>query len=144
VADIRWLAQPARRSTLWLTIVPLSSILNLMVEDLELDTVFHALAHTARRDMLCRLAGQEQTVGQLAAPLTMSLAAASKHVKVLELAGLVDRQVRGREHVCRLAPGPLAAISEWLSFYEQFWNERLDNLDAMLRTARLNDDEERS
>jgi DNA-binding transcriptional ArsR family regulator len=114
-----------------------------MVEDIELDTVFHALAHAARRDMLRRLAGREQTVGQLAAPLTMSLAAASKHVKVLELAGLVDRRVRGREHVCLLAAGPLAAASEWLDFYERFWNQRLDNLDAMLRTAWGDDGEER-
>jgi DNA-binding transcriptional ArsR family regulator len=115
-----------------------------MVEDLELDTVFRALAHAARRDMLRRLAEREQTVGQLAAPLTMSLAAASKHVKVLELAGLVDRRVLGREHVCRLAPGPLGAVSEWLGFYQRFWNQRLDNLDAMLRSAQPDDDEERS
>jgi DNA-binding transcriptional ArsR family regulator len=115
-----------------------------VVEDLELDEVFHALAHSARRDMLRRLAAGEQTVGQLAAPLTMSLAAASKHVKVLELAGLLDRRVAGREHVCALAPGPLAAVSEWLGFYERFWNQRLDNLDAMLRTAGPGDPEERS
>jgi DNA-binding transcriptional ArsR family regulator len=113
-----------------------------MVEDLELDTVFHALAHAARRDMLRRLAEREQTVGQLAAPLTMSLAAASKHVKVLELAGLVDRRVLGREHVCRLAPAPLATASDWLGFYQRFWNQRLDNLDVMLRSARLDDGEE--
>lgn len=97
--------------------------------------MFRALAHTVRRDMLRRLADREQTVGQLAAPLTMSLAAASKHVKVLELAGLVDRRVLGREHVCRLAPRPLAVVGEWLGFYERFWNQRLDNLDAMLRSA---------
>lgn len=114
-----------------------------MVEELELDAVFHALAHAARRDMLRRLAKRERTVGQLAAPLTMSLAAASKHVKVLELAGLVDRRVLGREHVCQLAAGPLAAVSEWLGFYERFWNQRLDNLDAMLRTARHDDGEKR-
>jgi DNA-binding transcriptional ArsR family regulator len=107
-----------------------------VVEDLELDAVFHALAHTARRDMLRRLAGREQTVGQLAAPLTMSLAAASKHVKVLETAGLVNRRVLGREHVCRLAPGPLAQATEWLAFYDRFWSQRLDNLDAMLRGDR--------
>lgn len=115
-----------------------------MVEDLELDAVFHALAHAARRDMLRRLAAREQTVGQLAAPLTMSLAAASKHVKVLERAGLVDRRVLGREHVCQLSPGPLGTVSEWLSFYERFWNQRLDNLDAMLRATRRDDSEERS
>jgi DNA-binding transcriptional ArsR family regulator len=114
-----------------------------MVEGLELDTVFHALAHAARRDMLGRLAEGEQTVGQLAAPLAMSLAAASKHVKALELAGLVDRRVAGREHVCTLAPAPLAAASEWLGFYQRFWSQRLDNLDAMLRAGH-DGDEERS
>jgi DNA-binding transcriptional ArsR family regulator len=106
-----------------------------MVEDLDLDAVFHGLAHAARRDMLRRLADREQTVGQLAAPLTMSLAAASKHIKVLERAGLVDRRVLGREHVCRLAPHRLAMASEWLGFYERFWRQRLDNLDALLRSA---------
>jgi DNA-binding transcriptional ArsR family regulator len=105
-----------------------------VVEDsLTLDGVFHALAHAVRRDMLRRLADRERTVGELAAPLSMSLAAASKHVKVLELAGLVDREVRGREHVCRLAPRPLAAASDWLARYERFWTQRLDDLDAPFR-----------
>jgi DNA-binding transcriptional ArsR family regulator len=97
-----------------------------------MDAVFHALASQARREMLGRLAGGELTVGQLAAPLTMSLAAASKHVQVLERAGLVRRRVTGRQHVCRLDPAPLAAASGWLRFYEQFWDERLDALQALL------------
>lgn len=93
-----------------------------------MDTVFHALAHEARRGMLRRLASGECTVGELAEPLTMSLEAASKHVKVLERAGLVHRTVDGRRHVCRLEPDPLASASAWLNFYEQFWNQRLDAL----------------
>jgi DNA-binding transcriptional ArsR family regulator len=97
-----------------------------MVE--EMDAVFHALAHGARRDMLGRLAAGELTVGELAEPLEMSLAAASKHVKVLERAGLVRRTVTGRRHVCRLEPGPLASASAWLRFYERDWGERLDAL----------------
>lgn len=97
-----------------------------------MDAVFHALASQARRDMLGRLAGGELTVGQLAAPLAMSLAAASKHVQVLERAGLVCRRVTGRQHVCRLDPAPLASASGWLRFYEHFWNERLDALRALL------------
>jgi DNA-binding transcriptional ArsR family regulator len=97
-----------------------------MVEDM--DAVFHALAHGARRDMLGRLAAGELTVGELAEPLEMSLAAASKHVKVLERAGLVQRTVTGRRHVCRLEPGPLASASAWLRFYERHWEERLDAL----------------
>ncbi len=112
-----------------------------MVEQtVELDAVFHALAHSARRDMLGRLADSERTVGELAAPFPMSLAAASKHVKVLEAAGLVDRRVRGRQHVCRLAAPPLGRASAWLRFYEQFWSDRLGGLDDMFRsTAELPD-----
>jgi DNA-binding transcriptional ArsR family regulator len=97
----------------------------------EMDAVFHALAHGARRDMLGRLAGGELTVGELAEPLTMSLAAASKHVKVLEQAGLVHRTVEGRRHLCRLRPKPLADASEWLAFYERYWTESLDALSAL-------------
>jgi len=93
-----------------------------------MDAVFHALAHDARRAMLGRLAVGELTVGQLAEPLAMTLAAASKHVKVLERAGLVHRTVDGRRHVCRLEPGPLADAYAWLRFYERFWTGRLDAL----------------
>lgn len=97
-----------------------------------MDAVFHALAHETRREMLERLAERELTVGELAEPLAMSLAAASKHVKVLERAGLVRRTVQGRRHVCRLEPGPLASASAWLRFYERFWTERIDALQALL------------
>jgi DNA-binding transcriptional ArsR family regulator len=114
-----------------------------MVEDLaaEMDGVFHALAHGARRDMLGRLAGGQLTVGELAEPLTMSLAAASKHVKVLEAAGLVRRTVDGRRHVCRLDPAPLAFASTWLAFYEQYWSQSLDALEALF-TAESDPDKE--
>ncbi|HEY3868955.1 MAG TPA: metalloregulator ArsR/SmtB family transcription factor [Actinocrinis sp.] len=97
-----------------------------------MDAVFHALASEARRGMLGRLAGGELTVGQLAEPLSMSLAAASKHVQVLERAGLIRRTVTGRRHVCRLDPGPLRSASAWLRFYEHFWSHRLDALEALL------------
>jgi DNA-binding transcriptional ArsR family regulator len=104
-----------------------------MVEDAErMDGVFHALAHGARRDMLARLTGGELTVGELAEPLAMSLAAASKHVQVLERAGFLHRSVTGRRHVCRLDPAPLASASAWLSVYERHWEERLDALEALL------------
>jgi DNA-binding transcriptional ArsR family regulator len=105
---------------------------NHMVEDsAEMDSVFHALSHSARRAMLRRLAAGELTVGELAEPLTMSFAAASKHVKVLETAGLVRRTVTGRRHVCRLAAGPLKDATAWLRFYERHWTERLDALEAL-------------
>jgi DNA-binding transcriptional ArsR family regulator len=99
----------------------------------ELTPVFHALGDATRRRMLRELAGGERTVGQLAQPFAISLAAASKHIKVLESAGLIRREVRGRTHICRLDPGPLASAQEWLSFYEPFWTARLDILDRLLR-----------
>ncbi|MFP2929771.1 ArsR/SmtB family transcription factor [Pyxidicoccus sp. 3LG] len=100
-----------------------------------LDNVFHALADPTRRQMLRTLAQREHTVSELAAPFRMSLAGASKHIKALERAGLVQRTVRGRTHICRLDSRPLAEIQEWLRFYERFWNDRLDVLEGLLRTA---------
>jgi DNA-binding transcriptional ArsR family regulator len=118
-----------------LTIIRGVSIFNLMVEDKEnVDAVFHALAHHARREILGRLTAGDLTVGDLAEPLPMSLAAASKHVQVLERAGLVSRTVTGRRHVCHLEPEPLSSAFAWLRFYEDYWTERLDALDALLRT----------
>jgi len=102
-------------------------IVNRVVE--LLDSVFHALADPTRRAMVRGLATGERTVGELAAPHPISLAAASKHVKVLERAGLVQRTVQGRRHVCRLEPAPLAAATEHLRHYERFWNDRLDALE---------------
>ncbi|MBW9086478.1 helix-turn-helix transcriptional regulator [Rhizobium wenxiniae] len=99
----------------------------------QVDTVFHALSDTTRRHMLRELALGERTVGQLAEPHAMSLAAASKHIKVLEGAGLVRREIQGRTHLCRLDPGPLATAHQWLSFYERFWTGRLDALERLLK-----------
>lgn len=98
-----------------------------------LDRVFRALADPTRRHMLRSLAARERTVSELAHPFRISLAAASKHVKALERAGLVRRTVQGRTHFCRLDPKPLAGVHEWLGFYERFWTERLDALEALLR-----------
>jgi DNA-binding transcriptional ArsR family regulator len=99
----------------------------------ELTPIFHALSDSTRRRMLLELTSGERTVGQLAEPFAMSLAAASKHIKVLESAGLLQREVRGRAHLCRLDPGPLETAHEWLTFYERFWTARLDILDRLLR-----------
>lgn len=99
----------------------------------QLDTVFHALGDTTRRRMLRELSTGERTVSQLAEPFDISLAAASKHIKALESAGLIQREVRGRTHLCRLDPRPLAGAHEWLSFYERFWTDRLDVLERLLR-----------
>jgi len=98
-----------------------------------LDCVFRALTDPTRRQMLRSLAARERTISELAKPFDMSLAAASKHVKALERAGLVRRTVQGRTHFCRLDPKPLASAAAWLSFYERFWNERLDALEELLR-----------
>ncbi|WP_243720384.1 ArsR/SmtB family transcription factor [Luteimonas aestuarii] len=98
-----------------------------------LDALFHALGDATRRRMLRDLAAGERTVGQLAEPFAMSLAAASKHVKVLENAGLIRREIRGRTHLCRLEPGPLASADAWLAHYERFWTSHLDVLDRLLR-----------
>lgn len=99
----------------------------------QLNATFHALGDATRRRMLRDLAAGERTVGQLAEPFAMSLAAASKHIKVLEQAGLIRRKIRGRTHLCRLEPGPLASASEWLGFYERFWTGSLDTLERLLR-----------
>ena len=103
------------------------------LDEPRLDAVFHALGDRTRRVMLRELAGGERTVGQLAKPFEISLAAASKHIKALENAGLIRREVRGRTHWCRLEPGPLASAGEWLRFYERFWTGRIDTLERLLR-----------
>ena len=103
------------------------------LEALQLDTVFHALGDATRRRMLRELASGERTVSQLAEPFAMSLAAASKHIKSLENAGLIHREVRGRTHLCRLEPGPLVSAHQWLSFYKRFWIDRLEVLERLLR-----------
>ena len=99
----------------------------------QLDTIFHALGDATRRGMLTQLASGTRTVSQLAEPFDMSLAAASKHIKALEAAGLVRRDVQGRTHVCHLNPGPLANAHQWLAYYEIFWTNRLDALEALLK-----------
>lgn len=104
-----------------------------MVEHQRLDLVFRALGDTTRRGMLRRLAKGEHTVGELAAPYQMSLAAASKHIQTLEKAGLVKRTVRGRIHYCRIDPRPLARADDWLKAYERLWDTRIDRLTEMLR-----------
>ena len=83
--------------------------------------------------MLRNLASGERQIGELAAPFDMSFAAASKHVRVLEAAGLLRRRVEGRRHVCRMEPSPLATADKWLRYYERFWSTRLDALEALLQ-----------
>jgi DNA-binding transcriptional ArsR family regulator len=99
-----------------------------------LDDVFHALADPTRRAMLRALAEGERNIGELSAPFGMTLAGASKHVKVLEAAGLLRRRIEGRVHFCEIRAEPLAAADSWIRFYESFWVDRLEALDAVLRS----------
>jgi DNA-binding transcriptional ArsR family regulator len=103
------------------------------IDSPRLDSIFHALADDTRRRMLRDLSAGERTVGELAGPFAITLAGASKHIKVLENAGLIRREVRGRTHICRLEPGPLASADRWLRHYERFWTSRLDALEQALR-----------
>ena len=98
----------------------------------QLDDVFQALADPTRRAMLGSLRKQPLSVGELAEPFDMSLAAASKHIKLLERAGLIERSVQGRTHLCRLNAQPMHAGMEWIRHYEQFWTQKLDALEALL------------
>ena len=109
-------------------------MVNQMVEhSARLDAVFHALSDPTRRAMLGHLAERERSIGELATPFRMTFAGASKHVRVLERAGLVTRMIRGRIHLCRLQAGRLAEADAWLKHYEGFWSDNLDTLDAILR-----------
>ena len=97
-----------------------------------LDQVYGAIADPTRRAILDILAEGEANVGSLAERFPISLNGVSKHVKVLERAGLVERSVRGREHRLRLNPEPLREASAWLEHYRTFWNARLAALEAFL------------
>ena len=100
-----------------------------------LDLVFHALANRTRRALLARLASGAAKVTDLAEPFGMSLNGVSKHLLVLESAGLIRRQVNGRVHVCALDAAPMASAEEWLSSYEKYWTGQFDGLAAFLENA---------
>lgn len=102
-----------------------------MVEH-QLDTTFRALADPTRRGMLANLALGEKSIGELAEPLHMTFAGASKHVKVLEDAGLIARRKVGRTHVISIEAKPLEDAERWLRQWEKFWTVRLDRLEALI------------
>jgi DNA-binding transcriptional ArsR family regulator len=102
-----------------------------MVEQ-RLDTTFQALADPTRRGMLASLALGEKSIGELAEPFAMSFAGASKHVKVLEDAGLIARRRVGRTHLISIDAKPLEEAERWLRQWEKFWNVRLDRLEALI------------
>ncbi len=107
-----------------------------MVE--RLDATFHALADPTRRGMLATLALGEKSIGELAEPFAMSFAGASKHVKVLEGAGLIARRKVGRTQLCTLKAEPLGEADRWLRQWEQFWTLRLDQLEALIAEDKAN------
>ena len=99
----------------------------------ELDAVFAALAHPARRAMLARLGEGEATVGELGQPLDMSLPAVTKHLKVLESAKLISRSRHAQWRPCQLRSAPLKAASGWIEEQRAIWESRLDRLDGYLQ-----------
>jgi DNA-binding transcriptional ArsR family regulator len=102
-----------------------------------LDATFAALADPTRRAILARLASGEATVTELAAPFEMSQPAISKHLKVLERAGLISRGRDAQRRPCRLEAQPLAEANQWLEAYRQLWESRYQQLDALLEEMKL-------
>jgi DNA-binding transcriptional ArsR family regulator len=102
----------------------------------ELSRTFAALADPTRREILARLAEGEATVGQLAEPFPMTVQAISKHLKVLERAGLITRGRTAQLRPSRLDGGPLREAAEWLERYRAFWERSFDRLDSRLRGSR--------
>ncbi len=105
-----------------------------MVYDLspQLDLVFHALAHPARRAIIRQLSDGERNLSELASPLKMTFPAATKHVRVLEKAKLVKRRVDGRQHLCRLHAAPLKDATQWTEQFRRNWEARFQILDSLL------------
>jgi len=99
----------------------------------QLDQVFAALAHPTRRAILSRLAEQDANVNELAEPFDMSLPAISKHLQVLEKAGLITKEKKAQFRPCRLVPEPLEAVSAWTEQYRRIWEARFDAMDDILK-----------
>jgi len=100
-----------------------------------LDGVFAALADRTRRSMVARLARGPATIGELGEPFAMTKPAVTKHVKVLERAGLLTRDIQGRIHRCAIDPRPLSQAQRWVTEVRAFWEQRLDDLADYLATV---------
>ena len=98
----------------------------------QLDSIFHALSDATRRAILRDIAGVEKTVSEIAKPYSVSLAAVSKHLKVLEAAELIQREKRGSYQMVRLNAKTLRSAEQWLTYYEKFWSTQLDRLQSHL------------
>jgi DNA-binding transcriptional ArsR family regulator len=99
---------------------------------MQLDLTFSALSDPTRRAILSKLSKGDASIMELASPFAMSLPAISKHIRVLESAGLVTRTKRGRVNYCHLNAGPMQEATKWLLFYQRFWNTKLDALEEFL------------
>lgn len=99
----------------------------------QLDRVFFALSDGTRRGILARLAQGSTTVGELAEPFEISKPAISKHMKILENAGLIERTITGRQHRCTLTTAGLKSAEDWLNFHREFWESRFDALSDLLQ-----------
>jgi len=108
-----------------------------------LSSTFAALADPTRRAILAGLASGEASVGELARPFKMSLPAISKHLKVLEKAGLIERGRSAQWRPCRLQAKPLKDVDDWIDRYRRFWDESFDRLDAYLREVQRNEKKEK-
>ncbi|MFW9855497.1 MAG: ArsR/SmtB family transcription factor [Candidatus Thorarchaeota archaeon] len=98
----------------------------------QLDQIFRSLADKTRRDILKRLVQKELSISEIAAPYDMSLAMVSKHLKKLEIAGLLGRRREGRWYILRTNVKPLKQVDKWIDFYRKYWEEAFDKLDEYL------------
>jgi DNA-binding transcriptional ArsR family regulator len=118
----------------------INHVVEQLTRDYNLDRIFHALADPTRREILRLVAAGPRSVTDLARPFDMSLAAVSKHIQVLGSARLVTREKKGRVLTAKLNGEAMKTATEWLAYYRQFWEERLDSLEWML-SAEGDDDE---
>jgi DNA-binding transcriptional ArsR family regulator len=105
--------------------------------DAELDRIFSALADPTRRAILRGLMRRPAAINEIAKPFPVSLNAISKHLMVLERAGLLRREIRGRKHYCWIEPRPLREADEWLEHYRQFWEQRINALEAYVARKKV-------
>ena len=100
--------------------------------DTQLDQIFSALSDHTRRRLVHALAEGEKSIGQLAEPFEISLVAVSKHLRVLERAGIISRRIDGRTHFCRLHPESLTQALDWIAIYRSFWDQRLSKMKFLM------------
>jgi DNA-binding transcriptional ArsR family regulator len=104
--------------------------------DSHLDAMFHAFSHRVRREITSMVSSHSLSIVELVPHFGMSFEAVSKHIRVLEQAGIVQREVRGRNHVCHLRTDAMKDAVDWLNGYQKFWQSRLDTLEPLLQTPR--------